>query len=92
MHAIEAQLRQFIVDNFLFGQQNGFGSDTSLLKNGIIDSTGTLELITFLEATFGVKVEEVELIPENLDSVNKLMAFIERKQAHSDAGRTVSAS
>ena len=54
MHNIRTQLRKFIVDNFMFGTDNGFGDDTSFLKEGIMDSTGALELITFLEETFGI--------------------------------------
>ena len=73
-------LRQFITDNFLFGLQGQtFSDDDSLLEKRIIDSTGVLELISFLDATFGVKVEDDELLPENLDSINRLIRFIEKK-------------
>lgn len=73
-------LRRFINDNFLFGLQDGqFSDDDSLLENRIIDSTGVLELIAFLEAAYGVKVEDDELLPENLDSINRLVRFIEKK-------------
>ncbi len=73
-------LRQFINDNFLFGMQGPtFSDDDSLLENRIIDSTGVLELIAFLDATFGVKVQDDELLPENLDSINRLVRFIEKK-------------
>ncbi len=73
-------LRQFINDNFLFGLQGRtFSDDDSLLEKRIIDSTGVLELIAFLDATFGVKVQDDELLPENLDSINRLARFIEKK-------------
>ena len=73
-------LRQFINDNFLFGLQGQtFSDDDSLLEKRIIDSTGVLELIAFLDATFGVKVQDDELLPENLDSINRLVRFIEKK-------------
>lgn len=73
-------LRQFINDNFLFGLQGRtFSDDDSLLEKRIIDSTGVLELIAFLDATFGVKVQDDELLPENLDSINRLVRFIEEK-------------
>jgi acyl carrier protein len=73
-------LRQFIRDNFLFGLQGeSFSDDDSLLEKRIIDSTGVLELIAFLEASFGVKVQDDELRPENLDSINRLVRFIEKK-------------
>ncbi|HEY1374578.1 MAG TPA: acyl carrier protein [Candidatus Binatia bacterium] len=73
-------LRQFITDNFLFGLQGqAFSDDDSLLEKRIIDSTGVLELIAFLDAAFGVKVQDDELRPENLDSINRLVRFIEKK-------------
>jgi acyl carrier protein len=73
-------LRQFISDNFLFGLQGQtFSDDDSLLEKRIIDSTGVLELIAFLDAAFGVKVQDDELLPENLDSINRLVRFIEKK-------------
>ena len=73
-------LRQFIRDNFLFGLQGeSFSDDDSLLEKRIIDSTGVLELIAFLEVNFGVKVQDDELLPENLDSINRLARFLEKK-------------
>ena len=73
-------LRQFIRDNFLFGLQGeSFLDDDSLLEKRIIDSTGVLELIAFLEENFGVKVQDDELLPENLDSINRLVRFLEKK-------------
>ncbi|HTM10594.1 MAG TPA: acyl carrier protein [Verrucomicrobiae bacterium] len=73
-------LRQFIRDNFLFGLQGeSFSDDDSLLEKRIIDSTGVLELIAFLEENFGVKVQDDELLPENLDSINRLVRFLEKK-------------
>jgi acyl carrier protein len=73
-------LRQFIRDNFLFGLQGeSFSDDDSLLEKRIIDSTGVLELIAFLEENFSVKVQDDELLPENLDSINRLVRFLEKK-------------
>ena len=73
-------LRRFINDNFLFGLEGQtFSDDDSLLEKRIIDTTGVLELIAFLDATFGVKVQDDELLPENLDSINRLVRFIEKK-------------
>jgi len=78
---MEQLLRSFIIDNFLFGQSDiQLGSDDSFLENGIIDSTGVLELVTYLETTFAIKVNDDELVPENLDSISRLTAYIERKQ------------
>ena len=73
-------LRQFIRDNFLFGLPGeSFSDDDSLLEKRIIDSTGVLELIAFLDENFGVKVQDDELLPENLDTINRLVRFIEKK-------------
>ena len=72
-------VRQFIIENFLFGEESKLEDDMSFLENGIIDSTGILELIAFLEETYNIKVEDDELIPENLDSLNNVVTFIETK-------------
>ena len=72
-------LRQFIVENFLFGERGNLSDDTSFLESGVIDSTGVLELVLFLEKRFGVSVEDDELIPENLDSISSATRFIEEK-------------
>ena len=75
-------VRKFIFTNFLFdAEESALDNDTSFLEQGIIDSTGVLELVEWLEETFAMKVEDEELIPENLDSVNRLVQFIARKTA-----------
>lgn len=79
MSDVKLILKQFIVENFLFGNANGLNDETSFLQEGIIDSTGVLELVTFLEEEFGISVEDEELVPENLDSLNNLAAYLERK-------------
>jgi acyl carrier protein len=80
MRAIEQEIRQFIIDNFLFGETDcAFSNDDSFLEQGIIDSTGVLELVMFVETTYGINVEDNELVPANLDSVNNLVRFIDRK-------------
>lgn len=78
---IEKQIKNFINDNFLYAN-NGekLKNDQSFLKSGIIDSTGVLELISFVEDTFKIKIEDDELIPENLDSINNVNQFILRKK------------
>lgn len=74
------ELRTFVTENFLFGRaDNRLSDDASFLDNGIIDSTGLLELIAFLERTYGLHLEDDELIPDNLDSLSKLTCFVERK-------------
>lgn len=79
LQTIKTRVREFIVNNFMFGSSEGIRDDTSFLGEGIIDSTGVLELVTFLEETFDIKVEDEELIPENLDSVENLVDFLKRK-------------
>jgi acyl carrier protein len=74
-----ARVRQFIIDNFLFEDNGSLTADMSFLENGIIDSTGVLELIAFLEGDFGIKVEDGDIVPENLDSLDRVAAFLERK-------------
>jgi len=80
MNSICEELRTFIIDNFLFGQADArLCDDTSFLESGIIDSTGLLELIGFIERTYGFRLNDEELVPDNLDSLRKLTLFIERK-------------
>lgn len=77
---MKAELRQFIIDSFAFGLEGTPLSDEdSLLETGLIDSTGVLELVAFLEERFKISVEDKEVIPENLDSINKLSRYLERK-------------
>ena len=81
METTKSEIREFIVHNFLFGQDNGLTDDASFLEQGIIDSTGVLELVMFVEEQFGIKIADEELLPENLDSVERLARFIESKRA-----------
>ena len=73
------EIRGFIVENFLYGQDDNFGDDISFLEKGIIDSTGVLELVSFVEDKFGITVEDQELVPENFDSVSNLASYISKK-------------
>ena len=79
MAEVKAKVREFIVENFLFGSTDGLKDDTSFLDEGIIDSTGVLELVSFIETEFSIQVEDDELIPENLDSIDNIAAYLERK-------------
>ncbi len=72
-------IRQFIVGNFLFGNDDDLTDDTSFLEEGIIDSTGVLELVAFIEETFSFQIADEELIPENLDSINNVINYIQNK-------------
>lgn len=80
--SMKEQIRQFIAENFLFNP-DGFdlSDDASFLDEGVVDSTGTLELVMFVEETFAVDVGDNEIEPENFDSVNKLAAYIARKSS-----------
>ena len=80
MKSIGQEIRQFIIANILFGQEDGqLSDDDSLLEKGVIDSTGVLELVVFLEEKYQIKVADEELVPSNLDSVNFMVKFIEKK-------------
>lgn len=75
-------IRQYILENLLFTEDESVLQDgDSFLDSGIIDSTGVMEVILFIEETFDIKVNDDEMLPANLDSVDKLVAFIQRKQA-----------
>lgn len=75
------QIRQFLVTNFYLPDPSVLSDDTSLLDAGVIDSTGVLEVISFLEDTFALSVEEEEMTPENLDSIARLSAYVAQKCA-----------
>lgn len=81
MSQAKQDIRKFVVDNFLFGQDDGLAEDASFLETGLIDSTGVLELVAYLEKTYGIKVNDDELTPDNLDSINSIAAFLQRKLA-----------
>jgi len=76
---LKDKVRTFVVENFLFGNNEDLEDTTSFLEEGIIDSTGVLELINFIEEEFSIIVEDEELIPENLDSIYNVTAYIEKK-------------
>ncbi len=74
-----SKIRQFVIDNFLFGDGQSLREDTSLMEEGIMDSTGILELLFFLEETYSISVEDEELVPENMDSLRNIAKFIDKK-------------
>jgi len=76
------KLQSFFEENFMVEFPHDFGDEDSFLENGIIDSTGVLELILFLEETYNVKVEDNEVTPENLDSFQFLNSFLKQKLNH----------
>lgn len=70
------QTREFIISNFLYGESDNLAHNTSFMTEGIIDSTGILELITFLEATYQIKIADDEIIPENMDSLASIEKYL----------------
>ncbi|WP_237569221.1 acyl carrier protein [Mycolicibacterium lacusdiani] len=78
---IRSELTGFIVDNYLFGDVSRTPAvDESLVEGGVVDSTGILELIEFLESQFGIEVSETETVPENLDTIARMTRFVLEKQ------------
>ena len=80
--ALEERIRRHIVDNFVYsGDVQALSFEQSLLETGIVDSTGVLELVFFVEESFGIKVKDEELVPRNFDSISKLAAYVRSKTA-----------
>ena len=77
---LASEIKEFIVSNFMFGQEgDGLADDQSFLESGIIDSTGLLELVSFVEQRYGISIADRELLPENLDSLRNISQFVARK-------------
>jgi acyl carrier protein len=78
---MEPELRSFLAENFLLGEEfRGLPGSASLIEAGIIDSTGVLELVGFLEETYDIQIADTELVPENLDSIDRIVGFVEAKR------------
>jgi acyl carrier protein len=75
----ESEIRAFIAERFLFGADLKLESDESFLESGVIDSMGVLELIAFLEDRYKIRVNDDELVPENLDSIKGICGFLDKK-------------
>jgi acyl carrier protein len=81
MTEIENKIRKFLAENFILSEQvDQLSASDSFLENGIIDSTGVLELVFFVEDQFGIQIDTSEVLPENFDSINNLSAYIRTKQ------------
>jgi acyl carrier protein len=78
---VRAQLRKFIADNFYVSEPGELDDETPLVTSGIVDSTGMLEVIAFLEGDLGIRVGDDETTPDNLGSIARIAAFVERKRA-----------
>lgn len=79
--AIKQQVLGFILENFMMGAEKDISEDASFIDGHIIDSTGFLELISFVEQTFDIQVSDDEMVPENLDSLNNIERYVLRKRA-----------
>ena len=80
VNAVRDSIMDYIRENFIFGRKDfELRSDQSLIENGIIDSTGILELVMFLEETYSIQIKDEELVPENLDSVDNIVRFLSTK-------------
>ncbi len=82
---VKHQVRQFVSSNFYVADPDSFGDDTSFHEQGIVDSTAILEVVAFLEERFSIQVDDADFLPENLDSLNCIDAFVERKRCHLEA-------
>lgn len=79
---IKDRLRAFIIENFLFGDTDyALEDDASLIDNDVMDSTGVLELIAFIDEAFGVKMADADIVPANLDSLSKITAYVTARKA-----------
>ncbi len=85
---IGQKVRSYIETTFLFGDSSRLSSDMSFLDSSILDSTGMLELISFIEQEFAISIDPTELVPDNLDSISKVTRFIERKKGKSSLDQT----
>ena len=72
-------VREFVAENFLFRADAEISDSQSLLESGVIDSTGVLELIAFLESTYDISIADEEIVPENLDSIDNMAQYLARK-------------
>lgn len=85
--SIKQQTRDFIQANFMMGGAADFSDDASFMELHLVDSTGFLELISFIETTFGFRLSDSEMVPENLDSLNGIERFVEQKSAAGSAAK-----
>jgi acyl carrier protein len=77
---IQEKIRQFVVNNFYVADATSLKDEQSLLDAGIVDSTGVLEVIAFIEGEFSIKVDDAEMVPENLDSISNVTRFVTKKK------------
>lgn len=80
MSNLRQELKNYIIDNFLFGKSEDLQDNTSFLEQGILDSTGVMELVDYLETKNDIKIEDDEILPDNLDSIDIICDFVDRKK------------
>ena len=80
MTDVQQRMKQFVVENFYVNDPSEIRDDTSLITTGLVDSTGMLEVIAFLEGEFGISVHDHEMSPENLETIGRIAAYVERKR------------
>jgi acyl carrier protein len=86
MRSIEQAIREFLATNFFLGDDPaGLAGSASLIEAGVIDSTGVLELVGFLEEHFEIRIQDDELVPENLDTIDNIVQFVTRKRGAESA-------
>ncbi len=78
---IEQQVSIYITENFMFGDEEEVGAAESLLESGVVDSTGVMELVLFVEQTFGIEVDDNDRVPENPDTIENIAKFVKSKLA-----------
>lgn len=81
MQDVQQRVKQFVVENFYVSDPSEIGDDTSLIATGLVDSTGMLEVIAFLEGEYGIRIRDQEMAPENLETIGRIAAFVARKRA-----------
>ena len=81
VNSIQKEIRQYVFENFIVDDDEDFSDDESFLESGLIDSTGILELITFVEENYEIEIEDEEMIPDNLDGIAKVARFVASKMA-----------
>jgi acyl carrier protein len=79
MEDVKGKIRSFIIDNFLFGEDEGLDDQVSFLDNGIVDSMGILEIVNFITEEFQVVIADEDLLPENLDSIDNIANYLKNR-------------
>ncbi len=85
MQDVQQSVKRFVVENFYVSDPSELGEDTSLIATGLVDSTGMLEVIAFLEGEYGIQIPDHEVSPENLETIGRIAAFVARKRAEGAA-------